>query len=616
MTRANLPTALLFLSLLAGPGACGPTVLGPAVGPAAGPRKSSGGACTPAPGVNGAAFVSQNVPQQVAVGSPFAIQVTMRNTGTSTWARFADNGFFLGSQGPMDNFTFGTNRGWMDQDACVPPGQVYTFTLGLTAPAAVGTYPMQWQVLQDAVEWFGDITQAADIAVVVPGSSGVQNAAAFVSQVVPATVGQGSSFGVQVTMTNTGDATWTLQGPGGDDGYYLGSQGPMDNLTFGTNRAFLAPDAHVTPGQSYTFTVNLTAPAAPGSYPMQWQMLQNAVAWWGQMSFLAGVTVTDTPALPPPPTRDQIGAVKLSFQGLNVTLPGYGTIPWFEPAISSLDAAGRQAVYAAKHAAGDTHLAIALSWNYSGDGGYSYPVPGRDLSGDLPAFRALVEEAIRNGFYVLAFLAGDGESRPGGGYNDPVGWTYGHAWLMQNLPAIVAALQQPADLTPYVVLLPGWDGVVPGWAPDASDPGSGTYRYPAELDNYLLKARALVPGGYLGVELASGYCHWGGGAENYTSPAGQALDVILQEFPGPPTGDQVWQIAGRELGPAYVRPPDQPAGDDPGPPAYLSHGTPRGRYFPVAYEYDEYRWVRGRVSADDVRREQAYLRSVGYPQVD
>jgi hypothetical protein len=322
--------------------------------------------------------------------------------------------------------------------------------------------------------------------------------------------------------------------------------------------------------------------------------------------------------LPPAPTRDEILAVQLTFQGLSVTLPEYGSIPWFEVALTSLSASDRQLAYAAKHAAGDTHLLLSISWNYAGDGGYSYPVPGTDLTGNLPAFRALVEEAIENGFYVLVFLAGDGESNPSGGYNDPVGWTYGYSWLKQNLPAIVASLQQPVDLTPYVIFLPGFDGVAPGgWAPDASNPTSTTYAYPSELDDYLLQARALVgASGYLGVELEAGACDWGGGAGNYGSPAGQDLDIILQEFPGPPTGDQVWQIAGRELGPAYVRPPDEPAGDDPSPPWYLSAGTPRGPFVTVGFEYDEYRWVRGEVTAAVIATEQAYLTAAGYPRVD
>ena len=313
----------------------------------------------------------------------------------------------------------------------------------------------------------------------------------------------------------------------------------------------------------------------------------------------------DAPEEPahPLPKRDEVLSVKLAFQGLTVTLPTYGTIPWFEPAISSIDAASRQIVYQAKHAAGDSHLAIAISWAYMNDGGYSYPVGGKDLTGDLPSFRALVAEVIANGFFPVLFLAGDGESPSGGGYNDPNGWSYGYQWLTDHLPQIVASLQQPVDLTPYCILVPGWDGVTPVWQP-------------AEIDAYLAQARSLLPHGYLGLEIAAGAADWGSGAGNYTSAAGQALDLVLQEFPGPPTGDQVWQVAARELGPAYVRPSDEPAGDDPNPPFFLAGGTPRGPWYAVAYEFDEYRWVRGQVTAAQIQQERQYLGSLGYAHVD
>jgi hypothetical protein len=305
----------------------------------------------------------------------------------------------------------------------------------------------------------------------------------------------------------------------------------------------------------------------------------------------------------PRPTRDQVLSVKMTFQGLSVTLPTVGTIPWFEPAISSLDTASRQIVYQAKHAAGDTHLAISISWAYMNDGNYSYPIAGTDLTGDLPAFRALVAEVIADGFFPVLFLAGDGESTGDGGYNDPDGWSYGYGWLTAHLPQIVAVLQAPTDLTPYCLLVPGWDGVTPVWQP-------------SEIDSYLVQARSLLPAGYLGLEIAAGAADWGSGAANYTSAGGQALDVVLQEFPGPPTGDQVWQIAARELGPAYVRPPDQPAGDDPAPPFYLAGGTPRGPWVPVAFEFDEYRWVRAQVTAAQIGEERQYLTTMGYAHVD
>ncbi|MBI5528472.1 MAG: hypothetical protein HY897_19240 [Deltaproteobacteria bacterium] len=103
---------------------------------------------------NDAAFVSQNVPQTVVTGRPFAATVTMRNTGDTSWSLGSSH--FLGSENPQDNTTWGTNRMWMDPAASVPPGGEYAFTAVLTAPGAEGAYDFQWRMLQDAVEWFGE----------------------------------------------------------------------------------------------------------------------------------------------------------------------------------------------------------------------------------------------------------------------------------------------------------------------------------------------------------------------------------------------------------------------------------------------------------------------------
>lgn len=307
----------------------------------------------------------------------------------------------------------------------------------------------------------------------------------------------------------------------------------------------------------------------------------------------------------------------------------YGTIPWFEVAISSLSPADRQAVYAQKQAAGDTHCIIDISWNYNEAPSYSYPVPGTDLTKNLPAFRALVQEVISNNFIAMIFLAGDGESKAPNAngtypYNDPAGWTYGHQWLMANLETIITLLQGNPnqgipDLTPYCLFIPGFDGVMPG-------------REPVELDNYLLAIRALLgPQGYSGLLLAAGYSHWGLGAGNYTDAAGQGLDVILNQFPVKLSDNynQVWQIAARMLGPSYNRPTFEddpqfdsidpntglPVKDDPNPPWYLRGGTPRGPYFPIAFEYDTWRWVRNFVSLGEVQGDRAYLQQLGYVYV-
>lgn len=316
-------------------------------------------------------------------------------------------------------------------------------------------------------------------------------------------------------------------------------------------------------------------------------------------------------------------------------------MPWFPPALGWLDLlSDRESAYDDHADAGDEHVNLTLSGQYTEPGQAYEHVVGRDYAYGLPALRARILEAILagvrrgrpHGFKVLLMMAGDGESvntnpQPGE-YNDAVGMTYGHAWLMQNFDRVWTALEGDGtatepDLTQWIITSPGYDGVVPAWQP------------PSKVDDYVLMVRDRI-GRYRAqaIELSAGYCVWAGDEfNNWTTPAGHAIDTILLEFPYPicatdrtrppqppppvPAGDpqglrrnwdQVWQIVGRLVRP-YHRPPEQPAEDDPHPPYLLGAGTPRGPYVVVLYEWDTYGTVRGLDPAVTEAR-RAYLRQL------
>jgi alkylated DNA repair dioxygenase AlkB len=217
-------------------------------------------------GSNNAAFVSQSAPSLMVPGQSYPVSVTMQNTGTTTWT--SDGLYRLGSQNPQDNATWGLSRVELPND--VPPGASVTFNFTVTAPSQLGTYDFQWKMVQDNVEWFGDYT--TDISVI----DGV-NSAVFVSQQVPNVMVPGQDYLVNVTMTNTGNTTWTSANQ-----YRLGAQNPQDNTTWGLNRVELPSD--VPPGSTVTFTFAVIAPTTPGTYNLQWQMVEDAVAWFGSTS--------------------------------------------------------------------------------------------------------------------------------------------------------------------------------------------------------------------------------------------------------------------------------------------------------------------------------------------
>ncbi|PYS92121.1 MAG: hypothetical protein DMF64_10050 [Acidobacteria bacterium] len=119
---------------------------------------------TPSPDVNwnDAQFVSQSVPTSMDGGQSYSVSVTMRNTGTSTWT--AAHLYRLGVQNPQDNSNWSIGRVAVPND--VAPGATVTFNFAVIAPRFYAPswdiahpYNFQWQMVQDSVEWFGQLTQ-------------------------------------------------------------------------------------------------------------------------------------------------------------------------------------------------------------------------------------------------------------------------------------------------------------------------------------------------------------------------------------------------------------------------------------------------------------------------
>jgi YD repeat-containing protein len=126
---------------------------------------------TPQPpsGFNNAQFVSQSsVPTTMYTGMRYRVWVRMRNTGSSTWT--AAHLYRLGSQNPQDSSTWVTSRVAVPGD--VVPGAEAVFNFTVIAPTAAGQYNFQWKMVEDSVEWFGDLTQNVAVTVQLPPGNG------------------------------------------------------------------------------------------------------------------------------------------------------------------------------------------------------------------------------------------------------------------------------------------------------------------------------------------------------------------------------------------------------------------------------------------------------------
>jgi RHS repeat-associated protein len=207
-------------------------------------------------GANDSSFLSQSVPEVMGTSQSSSVSVTLRNTGTTTWT---PGSYFLGSENPEANTTWGTNRAELASP--VAPGAIVTVDFNITSPAAVGAYNFQWRMVQNSTR-FGAFTENASVTV------SDADGAAFVSQSVPVVMAPGQTYPVSVTLRNTGGTTWA---PGT---YFLGSENPEANTTWGTNRVDLA--VPIGPGAYVTLAFNVTAPSAVGVYNFQWRMVNNS----------------------------------------------------------------------------------------------------------------------------------------------------------------------------------------------------------------------------------------------------------------------------------------------------------------------------------------------------
>ena len=146
-------------------------------------------------------------------------------------------------------------------------------------------------------EW--DFTTAGGSSSIVPPPPTQSYHAAFLSESAWPTLVPGTSTALTVKFTNTGTATWQ-KGVAGKQAN-LGLNG--DTLAFaalGMNDGWLAAnrlatttEATVAPGQTGTFTFNVRAPTAPGTYRLPLRPVIDGLTWLEDSGVFMVITSSD-----------------------------------------------------------------------------------------------------------------------------------------------------------------------------------------------------------------------------------------------------------------------------------------------------------------------------------
>jgi len=208
-----------------------------------------------------------------------AFTFRMNNIGDDSW--LANNTFYLASKSSPASFWGDPNE---KVDVQTDNGQFFDFTLNITAPATVGDYDFDYEMLKSVPgfpkEYFGE--NVAFTLTVEAGAAAKD--ASVVSQTIPAFIHPGESTQFVITMQNDGTDSWT------DQTFGLNAQNTVFTPTFQAQGA-CAPTATT---EQCTFTFNVTTSEPPGTYSSDWRMHESGgVGDFGDNATTAGIVVTN-----------------------------------------------------------------------------------------------------------------------------------------------------------------------------------------------------------------------------------------------------------------------------------------------------------------------------------
>lgn len=282
-----------------------------------------------APAGSAATIVSNTIPTTLSPGERLVVQVVTQNTGTVDWSDASQWGL------QATNFSFG----WADDfiDAPVAQGGTSTHNIRITAPASSTTFGAQvysYIPAQSGPVMGGSLT----VPVTVDPAATPRWGCGFESTTIPSSVVAGSIFSADVSVRNTGSETW----PGGGE-LCLYAREDADSTSPSIVRwgsAICSPLASsVAPNATATFTFNVTAPAAPGTYRFMRQMLDTRSVDAGGVGFFRATdlcvdetitVVAGAPTLDAVVVSDTIPATAAPGDILNVSvvMQNTGTETW------------------------------------------------------------------------------------------------------------------------------------------------------------------------------------------------------------------------------------------------------------------------------------------------
>lgn len=233
-----------------------------------------------------AAFVADvTIPDdtRLTVGQKFAKTWRVRNTGETPWGP----GFSLINVGGSQ-----MGSGGKAPLPTAKPGETVDITVQMTAPAPPNVYYGDWRLADAQGNQFGDVVFLRIISETAVAQAGISNSAYVADITVPddTPITPGTQFVKTWRVKNTGERVW----------------GTGFSLVLVNGETMSSQNSHplpaIAPGVTGDVSINLTAPATPGTHFGDWRMKDDKGNLFGEVIYLR-ILVTQGAPTPPPTTH-------------------------------------------------------------------------------------------------------------------------------------------------------------------------------------------------------------------------------------------------------------------------------------------------------------------------
>jgi hypothetical protein len=266
------------------------------------------------------------LPVAGTAGSRTTTQITLGNTSNFTWSATGANPVTLSYHwinGAGKTVVWDGLRTKLPAD--VPAGQLSVVQADLAFPSAPDTYLLRWDLVQEGVSWFSGkgvrmpeqtVSVQPYVAPFYGGSLGVDQ--------TPATMGTKVTVTVPVRIENMSNFDW---GSNVNLSYHwydaAGNAVVWDGL-----RTSLAGTART---QIAAIDAQIAVPAAPGTYKLRYDIVQEGVTWFsgqGMQTPVKQVSVIDPPLGATYSVPATVTGAANSMITVPITITNAGTTTW------------------------------------------------------------------------------------------------------------------------------------------------------------------------------------------------------------------------------------------------------------------------------------------------